>query len=313
MSKSQILRFGLCSIIDKTPHDIIYFNSFFSFLFTGHILLFLKFLKFKNNPIIIAARGEFSQGALSIKPVKKYIYIKLFKLFQICKKVLWHASSEFEKDDILKSKFGNDNNIFIAQNLTNSNVEKNYFKNKIENTNCLQIVFIARISRVKNLDFLLKVLKKTKSKIYLDIYGPKEDISYYEYCLDLVDELPLNVKVKFKGTLPSDKVKNTFKKYDLFVFPTKGENFGHVIIESLSSGTCVLISDKTPWKESESIKVLKLCNKDFWVLEIEKWAKFSNKDLVKKRKAANVYSDKFLNNPKSFNQNLELFNSVLNK
>ena len=176
-------------------------------------------------------------------------------------------------------------------------------------TNC----FYCKNIKSKNFDFLLKVLKKTKSKICLDIYGPKEDIIYYEYCLDLVNELPLNVKVKFKGTLPSDKVKNTFKKYDLFVFPTKGENFGHVIIESLSSGTCVLISDKTPWKESESIKALKLCNKDFWVLEIEKWAKFSNKDLVKKRKAAIVYSDKFLNNPKSFNQNLELFNSVLNK
>ena len=64
-------------------------------------------------------------------------------------------------------------------------------------------------------------------------------------CLDLMNELPLNVKIKFKGTLPSEKVKNTFKKYDLFVFPTKGENFGHVIIESLSTGTCVLTSDKT--------------------------------------------------------------------
>ena len=313
MSKSQILNFGLYSIIDKTPHDIVYFNSFFSFLFTGHILLLLKFLNFKNIPIIIAPRGEFSQGALSIKSVKKYIYIKFFKILKICNKVLWHASSEFEKDDIVKSKLGKDNNVFIAQNLTNSTVEKSYFKNQIKNTDCLEIVFIARISRVKNLDFLLKVLKKTKSKICLDIYGPKEDVSYYEHCLDLMNELPLNVKIKFKGTLPSEKVKNTFKKYDLFVFPTKGENFGHVIIESLSTGTCVLISDKTPWEESESIKVLKLCNEDFWVFEIEKWAKFSNKDLVKKRKAASVYSEKFLNNPKSYNQNLELFNSVLNK
>jgi hypothetical protein len=31
------------------------------------------------------------------------------------------------------------------------------------------------------------------------------------------------------------------------ILPTLGENFGHVIAESLLSNTPVLISDKTPW------------------------------------------------------------------
>ena len=37
-----------------------------------------------------------------------------------------------------------------------------------------------------------------------------------------------------------------FQEYDLLFLPTKGENFGHVILESMSAGTPVLISDTTP-------------------------------------------------------------------
>lgn len=30
--------------------------------------------------------------------------------------------------------------------------------------------------------------------------------------------------------------------------PTQGENYGHVFIEALSSGTPILLSDQTPWR-----------------------------------------------------------------
>ena len=43
-----------------------------------------------------------------------------------------------------------------------------------------------------------------------------------------------------------------FVKYDVFYFPTKSENFGQVIWESLSCGCPVLISDQTPWNNIEN-------------------------------------------------------------
>jgi glycosyltransferase involved in cell wall biosynthesis len=44
-------------------------------------------------------------------------------------------------------------------------------------------------------------------------------------------------------------------KYDLFILPTLNENFGHSIVESLSVGTPVLISDNTPWRSSASYAI----------------------------------------------------------
>jgi glycosyltransferase involved in cell wall biosynthesis len=38
---------------------------------------------------------------------------------------------------------------------------------------------------------------------------------------------------------------------DLFLFPTRGESFGHVIHEALRAGLPVLISDQTPWRRLE--------------------------------------------------------------
>ena len=47
------------------------------------------------------------------------------------------------------------------------------------------------------------------------------------------------------------KVIETFSKYDVFLFPTKGENYGHVIFEALAGGCIPIISDQTPWNDIE--------------------------------------------------------------
>ena len=42
-------------------------------------------------------------------------------------------------------------------------------------------------------------------------------------------------------------MRTKFSEYDAFVFPTRGENFGHVIAESLSASCPVVCTDQTPW------------------------------------------------------------------
>lgn len=64
----------------------------------------------------------------------------------------------------------------------------------------------------------------------------------------IIENLPENILVSNLGPLPHNKVANAFRGNHLFLFPTLGENFGHAVIESLSVGCPVLISDKTPWR-----------------------------------------------------------------
>ena len=61
--------------INKIEPDLIYLNSFFS-KFTQIVLLLKKF-RIIRTKVILAPRGELSMGALSIKPIKKSIYLNL--------------------------------------------------------------------------------------------------------------------------------------------------------------------------------------------------------------------------------------------
>ena len=45
-----------------------------------------------------------------------------------------------------------------------------------------------------------------------------------------------------------EKEKKYFGNNDFLILPTKGENFGHVIAESLSASLPVIISQNTPWR-----------------------------------------------------------------
>ena len=79
-----------------------------------------------------------------------------------------------------------------------------------------------------------------------------------------------------QSTIPRSKT-NLQKKNDLFFFPTKNENFGHVIIEALQAGLPVVTSDRTPWNVIASMKIgacLPLANTTSFsdrINEITKW------------------------------------------
>ena len=45
------------------------------------------------------------------------------------------------------------------------------------------------------------------------------------------------------------------KKHHIFLFPTLGENYGHVIQEALSAGCPVILSDQTPWQDIKKYRV----------------------------------------------------------
>jgi glycosyltransferase involved in cell wall biosynthesis len=70
-----------------------------------------------------------------------------------------------------------------------------------------------------------------------------------------MNDLPPNVSAHYRGSVKHDEVDDVFRAHDLFLFPTRGENFGHVILESMRAGTPVLIADTTPWRGLEALGV----------------------------------------------------------
>ncbi|MEH6445865.1 MAG: glycosyltransferase [Oceanospirillaceae bacterium] len=247
---------GFSKIINNTPHDLLYLNSFFDHIFTFKPLILRLFGVLADVPTLLAVRGEFSSAALRLKRFKKMGYILVSKIFGLYKNLIWHASSSLEAKDIWKSFSGV--NILVALDLPSKlNLELVNEQSQSSNpeSSVLRIVFLSRISPMKNLDYSLRVLKQVHAEIVFDIYGPIEDLAYWKNCQTLIKALPRNIKAEYCGPVLPEEVRNVFSRYDLFILPTRGENYGHVIAESLSVGTTVLLSDQTPWRDLSNDKL----------------------------------------------------------
>jgi len=112
-------------------------------------------------------------------------------------------------------------------------------------------VFVSRVSVMKNLDYVLELLQQCAGRITFDIYGPVEDAELWSRCTTLMNRMPPNVAVRYGGELQHDAVAAAFARHHFFLFPTRGENYGHVVIESLAAGCPVIMSDQTPWRDLE--------------------------------------------------------------
>ncbi|CAN2040989.1 Glycosyl transferases group 1 [Candidatus Magnetomoraceae bacterium gMMP-15] len=295
-------------ILCSTEYDLLYLNSFFSFHFTIKPLLLRLLNLIPNVPVIIAPRGEFSIGAIKLKKIKKQIFIFFAKIIKLYKKIIWQASSQYEKDDIQRI-FGNNIPVIIASNLADINQEID-FKKSYKNLRSLKIIYLSRISRMKNLDVALNILKTMKEEIYFNIYGPVDDQIYWGQCQRIIDSLPENIKVKYHGSVAHNQVSSIMNKHDLFFLPTKGENFGHVILEAMLAGCPVLISDQTPWRGLE----VKHVGWDIPLNEPQQFHKAlitcfnMNKDQHKKWcESAREYGLNFVYDEKIVEQNRELF------
>jgi len=229
-------------ILDFAP-DTIYLNAIFVYQFIAYPIWTAKRI---NAKVIIAPRGMFQKSALNQKKLKKSIYLKVLKTFVLNKNIVWHCTNNKEHDEIM--------DVVGFKNIVNiSNVPVSPNKSiKTIDGDKITLVSVSLNTRMKNLHFFLQVLQNIEIEIEFHIYGPIKDREYWQQCEALIEEMPDNVKVDYKGEVAPDKVSEIIARYSLFVLPTLGENFGHAIFEAFACGVPVLISDKTPWRDLES-------------------------------------------------------------
>ena len=112
----------------------------------------------------------------------------------------------------------------------------------------LKIIFLSRIHPKKNLDFLLQCLQSFFHPAELSIYGPIDDETFWAACQLQIKSLPRKISVSYHGAIEHRQVAVAMQQHHLFFFPTRGENFGHVIHEAVQAGCVLLLSDQTPWQ-----------------------------------------------------------------
>src|SRR5690606_11774547 len=147
--------FLILKIVFLRGFDLIYLNSFFSPRFSFFPLLLARAL---GQKVVLGPRGEFSEGALSLKTTKKRLFIKMFKLLGLHRGTVFQASSDYEAEDIRRA-LGPAVDILVAENIGAQEFAE---RPNLRTDRALKAVFISRISPKKNLLAALEMLHKVQ-------------------------------------------------------------------------------------------------------------------------------------------------------
>ena len=260
----------LIRVLRLDSFDILYISGVLSRTYSMLPLFCRRISLLPKRPLVLAPRGELSSGALGLKPRRKRIYLALAKWIGLFDGILWQASSEWEKKDIIK-EFGsaivkeaaaiikhdavpdtaNDrsNKVMVARDLFIQVDERPAHDDVLSKTpGKLRVVTMGRVCPMKNIDFAISIVKQLRGSVTYDIYGPLEDSEYVARCKRHCANLPDGVTVRLLGAIPHQSVPAILSKYHVFLLPTLGENFGHAISEAMQAGCVPLISDRTPWQ-----------------------------------------------------------------
>ena len=221
--------------------DIVYINGMFS---VGYNILPLILAKWFKRRVVLSPRGMLQSGALEIRPLKKRWFLRLLRFLGTYDNIQWHATNNQESDDIERI-FGKACVIRIAANIPMNPAIVPAMKVKEQGK--LRMIYLSLITEKKGLHLALEAMVLIDVPVVFHIYGPVKDEPYWKKCQILIRELSHVHSIQFYGPIPPTEVHFRLSEYHVMILPTKGENFGHAIYESLSIGTPVILSKHTPW------------------------------------------------------------------
>lgn len=242
----------LKKLVGSIDFDTVYVHGIYSLWFSIMPIYFSKQNKAKK--IVVAAHGMLGKHALSVKSRKKQLFTNASKLLGLYKNVYFHAANIDEANDV-HNVIGKKAKVIIAEEMP-MKTELAKWKPRTKKKGELLLASVARIAPEKNTLYAIEALKNCiEGKITYDIYGPVYEKEYWAKCEDAIKQLPENVTVNYKGSIPGEKVLDMFRTVHFMFLPTTGENFGHTILESFMAATPVIISNNTPWKNLEQEKI----------------------------------------------------------
>lgn len=189
--------------------------------------------------ILYVVIGGWLVEYLKNKPLHRYMLRKI--------KVVCPETNRMKLE--LESKYSFCN-IVILSNFRNSNLADGIFLSNVNGGERLRLVFMARIQKMKGLDYVQDlaehITREKKENIFmLDFYG-QIDKNDEEYFRNLIDNYPF---LQYKGVLLPQEIYKTLSQYDLLVLPTHyyTEGLPGSIVDAYMAGIPVLV---TNWKHA---------------------------------------------------------------
>ncbi len=219
--------------------DIIHINGCWKL----RLIFFFILAKFFGSKIVVSPHGMIDPFSLKQKGFKKKIALLLYQKFIFENSDLIIVNSVSERKNFLKITKKISKISIIPHGIYLDPKKRVINKNK----NDLKFVFFSRIHPSKN---LINLIQTWRSNLFfddynLDVYGEIQDINYFRQFKDIIK----NTKnINYKGKINKYNLKSKLSKYDIFLHPSKSENFGLVILEAMSCGLFPVVNKKLDWK-----------------------------------------------------------------
>lgn len=231
-------------IVLKIKPDVLYLQGVFDLCIVPCLMIAKKL----GTRVLLAPRGELCAAAFNMKKYKKLPYIIILRLLGLVRNIHFQSTSEEETVAIKRILNCPIERIHRLDNIPS--IPKKEYQRREKNPGIGRFIFLGRIHPKKNLLSAIKYFNAVNGEAIFDIYGSIEDEAYWHECQNAIKSLPKNVACEYKGLVSHDRVHEVFSQYDAFVFPTLSENYGHVIVEAITSGCFVILSkDTTPWND----------------------------------------------------------------
>ncbi len=241
------INFSLFKKINELKPDIIDIQGVWN---SGSIFNLILFFR-TRTPFIITPRGMLDDWSIKKSFIKKILYFFLIDRFSIKNAFCLRATSKLEALRLKKLGFKN----WIVNVPNGIKIPQLKLKYKRKSKKKYRLLFLSRLTEKKGIEYILQAWKKIYIKHpnwELLICGHDQD-NEKSRLMQLAYDLKLQ-RVEWKDPVFGKDKKLMYQSSDIFILPSKSENFGLVVAEALAHGVPVITTKDTPWEDLEKYK-----------------------------------------------------------
>ena len=204
-----------------------------------------------DKPYVLMPHGMLDPYSLSLKALKKSLYLKLFEGPNIAgaQRMIYTTSEEERLANLAALRLPRGAIVPLgARASANSkgDLQHNFLEQYPQAEGKRRLLFLGRVHHKKGVDRILNCLQRVRQtipKVLLIVAGTGE-LKYQEHVRQLVTSLELDDHVMFTGHLDGEDKWASFAASELFLLPSRQENFAITVAEAMQMGVPVVITDK---------------------------------------------------------------------
>ena len=204
-----------------------------------------------GKPYVLMPHGMLDPYSLSVKALKKSVYLKFFESRNMAgaERMIYTTSEEEKLAALAGLRLPRGEIVPLGAQASETPADDlriRFLTNYPQAEGKRRLLFLGRLHHKKGLDRILnalQVVRQTIPNVFLVIAGTGEP-KYEESLRQSVRALALDDHVMFAGHVDGEAKWAAFAASELFLLPSRQENFALTVAEAMQMGVPVVITDK---------------------------------------------------------------------